>query len=67
MDAAASAALGLVTSVGVVVGYPLVMETLTRGRTLGKMAIGLRTVRDDGGPIRFRQALVRALLEVVEV
>ena len=48
-------------------GYPLAMETLTRGRTLGKLAMGLRTVRDDGGPIRFRQALVRALLEVVEV
>ena len=50
-----------------IVGYPLVIETLTRGRTLGKLAMGLRTVRDDGGPIRFRQALVRALLEVVEV
>src|SRR3954463_5663106 len=67
LDDAAAAALGLVSVVAVLVGYPLVMETLTRGRTLGKMAMGLRTVRDDGGPIRFRQALVRALLEVVEV
>jgi uncharacterized RDD family membrane protein YckC len=67
LDDAAGAALGLVCGVAVIVGYPLVMETLTRGRTLGKMAMGLRTVRDDGGPIRFRQALVRALLEVVEV
>jgi uncharacterized RDD family membrane protein YckC len=67
LDDAAAAALGLVSVVAVIVGYPLVMETLTRGRTLGKMAMGLRTVRDDGGPIRFRQALVRALLEVVEV
>ncbi len=67
MDDAAATAFVLVTLVAVVVGYPLVMETLTRGRTLGKLAMGLRTVRDDGGPIRFRQALVRALLEVVEV
>jgi uncharacterized RDD family membrane protein YckC len=67
MDAAAASALVLVTLLGVIVGYPLVMESLTRGRTLGKLAMGLRTVRDDGGPIRFRQALVRALLEVVEV
>jgi uncharacterized RDD family membrane protein YckC len=41
--------------------YPVAMETLTRGRTLGKMALGLRVVRDDGGPITFRQALVRGL------
>jgi uncharacterized RDD family membrane protein YckC len=67
MDDAAAAAFTLVSVVAVIVGYPLVMETLTRGRTLGKLAMGLRTVRDDGGPIRFRQALVRALLEVVEV
>jgi uncharacterized RDD family membrane protein YckC len=67
LDDAAAAALLLVSFVVVIVGYPLVLETLTRGRTLGKMAMGLRTVRDDGGPIRFRQALTRALVEVVEV
>lgn len=47
--------------VAVFVGYPVLMETLTRGRTLGKMAMGIRVVRDDGGPIGFRQALVRGL------
>jgi uncharacterized RDD family membrane protein YckC len=67
LDGAAAAAVSLTASIGVIVGYPLVFETLSRGRTLGKLAMGLRTVRDDGGPIRFRQALVRALLEVVEV
>jgi hypothetical protein len=41
------------------------METLTRGRTLGKMVLGLRVVRDDGGPIAFRQALVRGLVGLV--
>lgn len=50
-----------VVQLGVLVGYPAVCETLTRGRTLGKIACGLRVVRDDGGPIRFRHALVRAL------
>jgi len=34
------------------------METVTRGRTLGKIALGLRVVRDDGGPIVFRQRRV---------
>ncbi|HEY0699951.1 MAG TPA: RDD family protein, partial [Micromonospora sp.] len=45
----------------VVVGYPVTMETLT-GRTLGKLALGLRVVRDDGGPVRFRQAATRGLV-----
>jgi uncharacterized RDD family membrane protein YckC len=67
VDDAAAAAIGLVSLLAVIVGYPLAFEALSRGRTLGKLAMGLRTVRDDGGPIRFRHALVRALVEVVEV
>jgi uncharacterized RDD family membrane protein YckC len=47
--------------------YPITIETLTRGRSLGKMAAGLRTVRDDAGPITFRHAFTRGLLGVVEV
>jgi uncharacterized RDD family membrane protein YckC len=54
-------ALMLVFVVLVMVGYPVMFETLTRGRSLGKMAVGLRVVRVDGGPIRFRHALVRGL------
>ncbi|PXY32490.1 RDD family protein [Prauserella muralis] len=50
-----------VVQVLVLIGYPATCETLTRGRTLGKAALGLRAVREDGGPIRFRHALVRAL------
>ena len=42
-------------------GYLIAMETLTRGRTVGAYALGLRVVRDDGGAIRFRQALMRGL------
>jgi uncharacterized RDD family membrane protein YckC len=51
----------------VTVGLPTTMETLTRGRSLGKLATGLRTVRDDAGPIGFRHALTRALVGVVEI
>jgi hypothetical protein len=43
------------------------METTTRGRSLGKLALGLRVVREDGGPVRFRHSFVRALLGVVEI
>jgi uncharacterized RDD family membrane protein YckC len=58
-------ATGLVFLVLVLVGYPVLFETLSRGRSLGKMALGLRVVRVDGGPIRFRHALVRGLAGVV--
>lgn len=49
------------------VAVPVTLETLTRGRTLGKLALKLRTVRDDGGPIVFRHALVRGLVGFVEI
>ncbi|NKY85498.1 RDD family protein [Nocardia veterana] len=51
----------LLTMVTVLVGYPVVCETAMRGRTVGKLALGLRVVRGDGGPIDFRHALTRGL------
>jgi len=67
LDEAATAAIMIIFSVLVFVGYPLVFETATRGRSVGKMVMGLRVVSDDGGPERFRQALFRALASVVEI
>jgi hypothetical protein len=49
----------------VIAGYPILTEWLNHGRTPGKAALGLRVVRDDGGPISFRQALVRGLASLV--
>lgn len=46
---------------------PAVLETLTMGRTLGKLVMGIRTVRDDAGPISFHHAFMRHLLAVVEI
>ncbi|MGH3354196.1 MAG: RDD family protein [Nocardioides sp.] len=46
---------------------PTTVETLTRGRSLGRLALGLRTVRDDGGAISFHHAFVRALVGYVEI
>ncbi|MBO0681025.1 RDD family protein [Mycolicibacterium sp. S2-37] len=66
-DEAFSAAVLIIFTVLCLVGYPLVFETATRGRTLGKMALGLRVVSDDGGPERFRQALFRALAGFIEI
>jgi uncharacterized RDD family membrane protein YckC len=60
-DVAAFEALLIAEIVFVLAGYPIVFEWLSGGRTLGKLAMGLRVVRDDGGPIGFRHALVRGL------
>lgn len=59
---ALAVALIFVVVLLVAVGYRVVMETLTRGRTIGKMVLGLKVVRDDGSSIRFRHALVRTLM-----
>ena len=61
LNKASAAAVYLAGLMLVVVGYPLIFETLSRGKTLGKMALGIRVISDDGSPERFRQALVRAL------
>jgi uncharacterized RDD family membrane protein YckC len=66
-DDALTAAILIIFTVLVMVGYPLGFETATRGRSVGKIAMGLRVVSDDGGPERFRQALFRALASVVEI
>lgn len=67
LDEALIAATVLVCFLVAWLAYPVTIETLTRGRSLGKMAAGLRTVRDDAGPITFRHAFARGLLGVVEV
>lgn len=64
VDPALGTALALVYVVGLLVGLPVLVETLTRGRSLGKLVLGLRVVRDDGGPARFRHALTRGLAGV---
>ncbi|MER5528788.1 RDD family protein [Streptomyces sp. NPDC002677] len=67
LDEAAQVALSLAAFLLLLVGGPIAVETLSHGRSLGKMACGLRVVRDDGGPIRFRHALVRGALGVIEI
>lgn len=67
LDEAAQTAVSIAAFLLVLVGGPIAVETLSHGRSLGKLACGLRVVRDDGGPIRFRHALVRGALGVVEI
>ncbi|WP_435855951.1 RDD family protein [Streptomyces lydicus] len=67
MDSAAIAAVSVAAFVLVQVGIPIVVETLSHGRSLGKVICGLRVVREDGGPIRFRHALVRGAMGAIEI
>ncbi|MBQ0848614.1 RDD family protein [Streptomyces sp. BH-SS-21] len=67
LDEAAQTAMAIAAFLLLLVGGPIAVETLSHGRSLGKMACGLRVVRDDGGPIRFRHALVRGAVGVVEI
>ncbi|MEU6285829.1 RDD family protein [Streptomyces sp. NPDC047028] len=67
LDEAAQIAVSIAAFLLVLVGGPIAVETLSHGRSLGKVACGLRVVRDDGGPIRFRHALVRGAIGMVEI
>ena len=50
----------------VLLGYPIAMETLWNGRTLGMAAVGLRVVTTEGAPIRFRHAAIRGALGLID-
>ncbi|MGO4383772.1 RDD family protein [Specibacter sp. RAF43] len=67
VDSAAARSITLLAAVGLLVVLPIAVETLTRGKSPGKLVMGLRIVRDDGGSIRFRQALVRGLVGFFEI
>jgi uncharacterized RDD family membrane protein YckC len=67
LDDAILTALGVAGLVIAVVVAPITVELLSHGRSLGKLAVGARIVRDDGGAIGFRHAFIRALTGVVEI
>lgn len=67
IDESGARILAVAVSATVMVIWPTALETLTRGRSLGKLVVGIRVVRDDGGPIRFRQALVRSVVGIGEL
>lgn len=49
------------------VGYPVLCELLLHGRSVGRLAMGTRVVRDDGGPVHVRQSLIRAVMAMLEI
>jgi uncharacterized RDD family membrane protein YckC len=50
----------------VVLGYPILCETLMRGRSPGKAALGLRVVTVEGAPVAPRHAFIRSILGLVD-
>ena len=50
----------------VTMGYPVLSESLMRGRTIGKKAMGLRAVTLEGAPVRLRHTLLRMMGGLVD-
>src|SRR3954451_10885930 len=57
----------ILTLIVVFLVVPSTVETLTHGKSLGKLVCGLRVVRDDAGPTTFQHSFVRALIGIVEI
>jgi uncharacterized RDD family membrane protein YckC len=67
LDSAVFPILAVTGLVVVTVVLPTVVETASRGRSLGRLVVGGRIVRVDGGASGFRQAFIRALVGVFEI
>lgn len=67
MDQAALQAWAIAIVVFSTIILPTGVELLMRGRSLGKLAVGARVVRDDGGAISFRHAFIRSLTGFFEI
>lgn len=67
LDDAAIRAIATVGFVVAVIVIPTAVELLSHGKSLGKLAIGARIVRDDGGAIGFRHAFIRSLTGMFEI
>lgn len=66
-EEAVYAALAIVSFVLAFVVAPATVETISRGKSLGKLAVGARIVRDDGGAIGVRHAAIRSLSGLFEI
>ncbi|WP_394769517.1 RDD family protein [Lacisediminihabitans sp.] len=67
LDEASGAAAAVAALVFCLIVLPTAVETATQGKSLGRLAIGARIVRDDGGSIASRHAFIRALTGVLEI
>jgi uncharacterized RDD family membrane protein YckC len=61
-----AAIVAVAGSLATVIAWFCGFETLWRGRTLGKAAMGLRVVSADGTTVRFQQAFLRAAFGIID-
>ncbi|OIH96443.1 RDD family protein [Curtobacterium sp. MCBA15_001] len=67
LDEAWAPAAQIAALVVVLVLVPAALETVTRGKSVGRYAFGTRVVRLDGGAVAFRHAFTRALVALLEL
>lgn len=60
------AVLGGVIALAITFGYYIYLEG-NYGQTIGKMALGIVVVTEDGGPIDYKPAAIRTVLRIVDV
>lgn len=60
-------ALGIACAFTGLVLVPAVVDSATQGKSLGRLALGSRVVRDDGGAIGFRHAFIRSFVGLFEI
>jgi uncharacterized RDD family membrane protein YckC len=66
-DSATISAFLSASIVLVLVVIPVAVELLSNGKSLGRLAVGARIVREDGGAIGFRHAFIRNLSGLLEI
>ena len=59
-------ALGGVIVFALFWGYYIAFEVTTNGQTFGKLALGLRVIKDGGYPISFADSAIRNLVRIVD-
>ena len=67
IDEALATAVSVVGLVIFLLVIPVTVEVLSHGKSLGKLAVGARIVRDDGGAIGLRHAAIRGVAAVLEI
>jgi len=66
-DSATVAAFVSASLVLVLIVIPTAVELLTHGKSLGRLAVGARIVREDGGEIGFRHAFIRNVVALLDI
>ncbi|MGO9875322.1 MAG: RDD family protein [Acidimicrobiia bacterium] len=59
-------AIAIVATFLVVFAYDVILETLNNGRTIGKLAAGIRVVGRTGEPVRFLASAVRNIARILD-